>query len=284
MVIRTLLQQGTESLQLAGTSSPRLDAEVLLAHVLEKDRLFLLMHRDDPVAEDLCDAFFAMIDRRAAHTPVAYLTGYKEFMSLNFTVTPGVLIPRPDTETVTELVINELKDAPAPSVLELCCGSGAISVSLAHYLPTATVTAYDISPLCVDVARQNAQQNGVAGRVHIEEKDILKPFSVPAPFDCVVSNPPYIPTEVLASLESDVRDYEPHLALDGGDDGLSFYRHIAKAAAPLLASKGLLALEVGHDQAQAVADLIKNTGAYSSIVLTDDLAGIHRVVSARKNG
>ena len=282
MVINTLLQKGVQKLQLAGISSPRLDAEVLLAHVLKKDCMFLLMHRDDAVAEDLCDAFLSLIDRRAAHTPVAYLVGYKEFMSLPFSVQPGVLIPRPDTETVTELVINELKDAPAPSVLELCCGSGAISVSLAHYLPKSRITAYDISPLCVEVAQKNAEQNGVADRVHIEEKDILKPFSPPAPFDCVVSNPPYIPSKVLLSLEADVRDFEPHLALDGGDDGLCFYRHIANSTASLLAPKGLLALEVGHDQANTVADLIKNTGAFSSVVLSDDLAGIHRVVSARK--
>ena len=282
MVISTLLQTAPETLQAAGIESPRLDAEVLLAHVLKKDRLFLLMHRDDPVAEDFCSTFLSLINRRAAHVPVAYLTGHKEFMSLDFSVEPGILIPRPDTETVTELVIDELKNSHNPTILELCCGSGAISVSLAHYLPTATVTAYDISPLCVNAARQNARQNGVSDRVYVEEKDILEPFSVPSSFDCVVSNPPYIPTDVLASLDSDVRDYEPHLALDGGDDGLHFYRHIAEIAAPLLTSNGLLALEVGHDQADAVANIIKSTGVFSSVVLTDDLAGIHRVVSARK--
>lgn len=282
MVIGTLLTEGTDALRQAGVESPRLDAEVLLAHLLQKERLYLSLHRTETVLSEIARAFRGLIARRAAHEPIAYLTGHKEFMSLDFQVGPGVLIPRPDTETLVELVIANFEKKKNISVLDLCTGSGAIAVSLAYYLPESRVTAYDISSICVETARHNAAQNGVGNRVMVEKKDVLQPLEAGTSYDCVVSNPPYIPAETVASLETDVRDYEPRSALDGGADGLLFYRHFAAAASPLLVTGGLLALETGHDQAAAVAALLKETGCFGEIGIHRDLAGIDRVVCGKR--
>ncbi len=281
MVIGALLKLGTEALTAAGVSSPRLDCEVLLAHVLKKDRLYLVVHREDEVPIEAETAFYKLLNRRAYHEPVAYLTGLREFMSLEFSVGPGVLIPRPDTETLVEFVIERLKNKKNIKILDLCTGSGAIAVSLAYYLKESLVTAVDISNICVETARKNAEKNGVADRVQVLEKDV---FALTAEefYDCVVSNPPYIPTQVVEGLERDVKDYEPKTALDGGADGLDFYRHLASVGDKLLRPGGLFALEVGHDQAEAVQSLLKATGQFESVGVCCDLAGIHRVVYGEK--
>ncbi len=281
MVIGTLLAEAATRLSAAGISTARLDSEVLLAHLLKKDRLFLAVHRKDEVTQEIKEQFMALVERRAQHEPVAYLTGQREFMSLTFAVSPGVLIPRPDTETLVELVIQRFQKEKEVTMLDLCTGSGAIAVSLAHYLPQSRVTGVDISELCVETARKNAETNGVANRVTMLVKDV---FALPdgERYNCVVSNPPYIPGGVLPTLEADVRDYEPQKALDGGADGLVFYRHLAKICKDLLLPGGFLALEVGHDQAEAVTDLLINAGGYQNIGTEKDLSGINRVVYAEK--
>lgn len=278
MVIGDLLKEGIKTLTSAGIENPRLDAEVLLAHLLKQERLYLLMHRSDEITEPLADSFRRLIERRVGHEPVAYLTGCREFMSLPFFVAPGVLIPRPDTETLAELVLAEYQNVHNLRILDLCTGSGAIAVSLAYYLPDCRVTALDVSPVCVKTAEKNAAANGVSPRVEIIERDVLQLNSLPDLYDCVVSNPPYIPAGNLEELMSDVRCYEPRTALDGGEDGLLFYRHIISTANKLLKPGGLLALEVGHDQAEAVAALIEKTGFFEKINFRRDLAGICRVV------
>lgn len=278
MVIGELLQNATQRLLNAGIDNPRLDAEVLLAHLLHQKRLYLITHRTLEVAPETAREFENLIQRRACHEPVAYLTGEREFMSLDFSVCPGVLIPRPDTETLVELVLDAFpKEAPL-TVLDLCTGSGAIAASLAHYLPQSRVTAVDISTICMETALKNAIRNGVADRVQVLQADILKPLPPLGLYDCVVSNPPYIPTNVLATLDADVQNFEPHTALDGGDDGLIFYRHIIQQAPSLLRSGGLLALEIGHDQREAVTDLMIESGFFRQIDIRQDLAGIDRVV------
>lgn len=315
---QALLCEGTEAL-LHCTDTPRLDAEVLLSYIIKKERVWFVIHaKEQPDAAE-CAAFRALIARRAAGEPVAYLTGEREFMGLPFAVRPGVLIPRPDTETLVEAVLQEqLPDAP--KILDLCTGSGAIAVSLAHFLPRAHVCAIDISDVCVETAQKNAVQNGVSGRMRIIRADILSGgFSIPAdafsagedsaqsgfaardsascpspspaagdisgsapPADVLVSNPPYIPSMDIAGLMPDVRDYEPLSALDGGGDGLLFYRRIAELLPALLAPGRFVALEVGHDQADEVAALLTACGC-ANVRFARDLAGIRRVVLARRS-
>ncbi len=284
MVIAELLKEAVETLTAARVDNPRLDAEVLLAHLLQKERLFLLLHRDESVTEPLCEAYRLLVQRRAEREPVAYLTGSREFMSLPFQVRPGVLIPRPDTETLVELVIETYKNKKNVTILDLCTGSGAIAVSLAYYLPASRVTAVDISSVCLEIAQKNAEQNGVAERVAFHQGDVLGPLSHIGTYDCVVSNPPYIPTSALASLSPDVQAYEPHSALDGGEDGLLFYKHLAISCAHLLKPDGRLVMEIGHDQKDAVTQLMENSGFFEEIGICYDLAGIGRVVyGTRKN-
>lgn len=281
MVIGDLLKEATEKLTTAGVDTARLDSEVLLSFLLQKERLYLLMNRNQEMAAETENEFWKLIERRVKKEPVAYIVGQREFMSLNFSVCPGVLIPRPDTETLVEYAIEQLQNVKNPDILDLCTGSGAISVSLAHYLPESRVTAVDISDVCVKIAEKNAAENGVANRVAVVCEDVFA-YQCETQFDCVVSNPPYIPTAVVSTLEEDVRKFEPHLALDGGTDGYDFYRYLATKGAELLKSGGLFLLEVGHDQAEAVKYLLEETKAYKSVGTVCDLAGISRVVYAQK--
>ncbi len=277
MVIGDLLFWGIKALQEAGIESARLDAEVLLCHLLEKERIYLLLHKDDAVAADVEAAFRELVARRSENEPVAYITREKEFMSLPFAVCAGVLIPRPDTETLVEFAIETLKNKETPEILDLCTGSGAIAISVAHYLPKAKVTAYDISDICVETATKNAETNGVLDRVTVKQQDVLAPMPEKK-FDAILSNPPYIPAEVVKGLMPEVRDFEPHSALDGGDDGLTFYRHLVSVAPNHLKQGGLLAFEIGHDQAETVPALFAADGRFENIGTKEDLAGIKRVV------
>ncbi|MBR6728582.1 MAG: peptide chain release factor N(5)-glutamine methyltransferase [Clostridia bacterium] len=278
MVIGEALIMGTKRLKEAGILSARLDSEVLLAFLLQKERSYFLFHKTELLPPALLARYEELLARRALHEPVAYLVGEKEFMSLPFFVSPGILIPRPDTETLAEHVISLYKGAGEVSILDVCTGSGAIAVSLACYLPQAEVSACDISSHCVETARNNAARNGVSDRVSVFCQDVLSPFPKEKKYDCVVSNPPYIPTAVLSALEEDVRDFEPAVALDGGADGLLFYRHLTHLATGLLKPGGHLAFEVGHDQAEAVSVLLQQAG-FSRVEQKPDLAGVLRVVS-----
>lgn len=278
MVIEEALRQATVALAAAENESPRLDAEVLLAALLQKERLFLLLHRKDALPPDTERVFWEQIDRRRRGEPVAYIVGQREFMSLSFAVRPGVLIPRPDTETLVEFVLEQCPKDKEAAILDICTGSGAIAVSLAHYLPHARVTAWDISPVCLQTAAHNAAANGVADRVTVCERDALLPFNESVRFDVIVSNPPYIPDAVIQTLAPDVRDHEPHLALAGGKDGLVFYRHLVHEAPKLLRPGGLLTFEVGHDQAEAVAAMAEQEGGFTAVGTRCDLAGVRRVV------
>lgn len=275
MTIAECLKRGREVLP--GGS----DAAVLLAHVLGCETAMLSVRREERLTELTVQQYEALVARRAAGEPVAYLTGEREFMSLPFSVGPGILIPRPDTETLVEWAIARWRDKPC-RLLDLCTGSGCIAVSLAHYLPQCTVTAVDVSDRCVDCARDNAARNGVADRVTVAEGDLTQPPQLTGPFDGILSNPPYIRPDVIATLAADVRDYEPRSALDGGPDGLRFYRHILTWAETLLVPGGVLAVEIGYDQAAAVCALVENDGRYLPPQVLRDLGGNDRVVWAER--
>lgn len=249
-----------------------IDARVLLCHVLSCDTLYLSVHRQDVLDTEKAQNYFELIKRRSLKEPVSYITGEKEFMSLKFKVEQGVLIPRPDTEILVETVIEKLKGTPDPFIIDMCTGSGAIAVSLAKYIEKSRITALDVSHIALRIAMENAVLNGVD--ISVEEHDVLTPYNAMA--DAVVSNPPYIPTQVIAGLDADVSKYEPHLALDGGNDGLTFYRAIIKNIHTSLKKDGLLAFEVGYNQSEDVSELMKPY--FYGIGTAKDLAGTDRVV------
>ena len=277
MVISELLKTATDKLK--NTNIPRLDAGVILSHILGVDRVYLAMHGAEHVDETRRLAFESAIQRRAKGEPVAYITGVREFMSLDFEVGTGVLIPRGDTETLCEYVVERLKDLEGLRIADLCCGSGCIGVSLAKYLPGSRVTMADISDTAIAVTRRNIQKHGVADRASVIQTDIMQDV-IDGEFDVIVSNPPYIESGVIAGLDTDVRDYEPRLALDGGADGLIFYRRIAEIAPGMLKTGGVLAFEVGHTQADAVGDIMRGAG-FGDINTICDIAGVRRVVAGR---
>ncbi len=259
--------------------TPRLDAEVLLCCVLGCERIYLVINKEQQLKDAQYKTFCEFLARRKNNEPVSYITGTREFMSLEFEVTSGVLIPRPDTEILVEKIIEIYKDKKA-KILDLCTGSGAISVSLAHYLKNADVCAVDKYDICIDTARKNAEKNGV--NVKFITADILDDFDIAEDFDCIVSNPPYIESEVLATLSPDVKDYEPAYALDGGSDGLIFYRRITDFASGKLKCGGILAFEIGYNQGETVKEIIEKNGLFKDIKVIKDLAENDRVIIAEK--
>jgi len=260
-----------------GAASARLDAELLLAMVLETDRVGVYLRFDRPLGRSEVDAYRALIRRRGEGEPVAHLTGRREFWSRTFTVTPDVLIPRPETELVVEraLALAGARDRPL-RILDLGTGSGAIAVALAVELPAAQVTAVDISPAAVQVAERNAVAAGVEARVRVLVSDWTAALDRDARFDLVVSNPPYIPSAEIGGLASEVQR-EPRLALDGGADGLDAYRRLVPEACRFVVPGGAVVFEIGIGQAPAVAALCASAGLIA-VGRHADLAGIERVV------
>lgn len=231
-----------------GAESPRLDAEVLLAHALACKRIELYTRYDQPTPEEVRAQFKALIQRRLAGCPVAYLVGRKEFFSLTFEVSPAVLIPRPESEYVVLECLRLARNVPQPRVLDLGTGSGNLAVAVAHQNCKAQVTAVDLSAEALAVAGRNAQRHGVADRIRFLHGDLFAPVPAGERFEFVLSNPPYIPHADLASLAAGVRDYEPHLALDGGADGFAVFDRILAGARDFLEPGGYLIVEIGAPQ------------------------------------
>ena len=260
-----------------GIDSPRLDAEVLLSHVLGKERIYLYVHFDEPLEAPELAAYREYIKQRVARQPVAYIIGRREFMGLSFRVTPAVLVPQPDTEILVQAALDRLAAKPAARVADIGTGSGAIVLSLLYYRKELQASAVDISAAALAVAAENAASLGVAERVMFCEGDLLAPLAGQQ-FAAIVSNPPYIPTADIAGLAPEVRTAEPMGALDGGADGLVFYRRLVADAPALLASDGFLAMEAGIHEAAPVAALAQASGAFARTEVLKDLAGIERVV------
>jgi release factor glutamine methyltransferase len=257
--IRKLLAWTTQHFEKRGVDAPRLTTEVLLAHVLKTTRVRLYVDLDRPLDKAELTAFRALIERRMAGEPTQYLTGVREFYNRPFKVDPRVLIPRPETELLVEAALHRLpKDAPG-TALDVCTGSGCIAISLAAERPQATVLATDLSPDACALARENAQALGVAGRVTVLQGDLYAPLPPDARFDVVVSNPPYIATGEIPTLSAEVRR-EPHLALDGGPDGLVLIRKVIEGARRVLKPGGLLAMEIGETQGAALQALLQAAG------------------------
>ncbi len=264
--------------------SPRLDSEILLSFILSCSRIDLVLKSKSVLKKTHRASFDALIKRRYQNEPIGYLTNQKEFMSLDFFVKPGILIPRPETELLVEYVIDACKTHSAPKILDLCTGSGVIAISIAHYLKYASVTAVDKYDTCLKVAQKNVSMYHVTERVNLVLADVFDLLPFDGQFDCIVSNPPYIEESVLSSLPDDVKNYEPKYALDGGKDGLCFYRRITELAIEHLSSGGHLVFEIGFNQGVAVSEIIQNTNQFSDIEIKKDYAGLDRMVTALKRG
>ena len=258
-------------------ASARLEAELLLAATLDLDRVGLYVNFERPLDSSELAAFREQVQRRAKGEPVQYILGETEFWSLPFTVSPAVLIPRADTEVLVEEALSRI-EGPV-HLLDVGTGSGAIAVAMAHEKPEIQVTALDCSEEALQVARGNAERNGVAERVSCLAGDLAE--LPPGPFAMVVSNPPYIPTADCEQLMTEVRDHEPRLALDGGEDGLTAYRQLSSQSGEILLPGGWLLVEVGKGQAEDVVALFAAAGL-AEITSRDDYSGIPRVVAGRK--
>ncbi len=275
--IKDLLEWTTRFFTDKGIEEPRLNAEVLLAQVLDKDRVYLYANYHAPVNKNEREQYREFIKRRSNGEPLAYLLERREFMSLDFKVTPAVLIPRPETELLVETVL-QLADQEKPlSICDVGIGSGAIAVSLAFYLPQAQVTGIDISGPALEVARWNAQQHGV--EVRFLEGDLLEPLPVQEQFDFICANLPYISEEEYAQLDIQVRDYEPRQALWGFGDGLELYRRLIPQVWSYLRPDGYLLMEIGCNQSQAVAQLLPPS---VKMQVERDWAGLDRLMIAHQ--
>jgi len=268
--VRRVLGWTTQHFEKLGLDSPRLTAELLLAHVLHTSRVRLYTDLDRPLEAGELAAYRGLIARRAAGEPTSYLTGTREFYGRTFVVDPRVLVPRPETELLVEAVLQAVPRDAEIRVLDLCTGSGCVGITLALERPRARVLATDTSPGAVEVARANAAALGPADRFEARLGDLLAPVEGEPPFDVVVANPPYVPTGELPTLSPEVRR-EPPLALDGGADGLDVVRRIAEEAPRRLVPGGLLALEIGDGQGPAVHSLLEAAG-YGSVRIERDLA------------
>jgi release factor glutamine methyltransferase len=285
------LRSATEWLRASGSRSPRLDAELLLATALGVDRAELFRAPERVLTRIEERRFDGYLVRRQAREPVAYIRRRRAFRSIELEVTPAVLIPRPETETLVDVALEALAAVPAgggaaggryePVALDVGTGSGCIALALAAENPFVHVVATDVSAAAAEVARRNAARLGLGGRLDVRCGDLLDDLLPRERFDLIVSNPPYIPEAEYRTLEPNVRDYEPRLALHGGEDGLDVARRLIAAAAGRLRPGGVLAVEVGAGQAAAVGALFAAAGAFAAAQQRADLAGIPRVVFAR---
>lgn len=292
--ISSLLEKGIETLGEGDYLNPLLDAQILLMHVLDVEKLYLYTHNNQLVKREAVEKFLELIDQRKKRYPLQYIIGKQEFMGLDFKVREGVLVPRPDTEILVEKIIElvevgyfkEKEDKKEDiRIVDIGTGSGAITLSLAHFIKNSFVYSVDISKLALSVAGENAKLHDLESQVKFLNGSLLEPLideNLEGKVDILVSNPPYIPTKTIEKLQREVSTYEPKLALDGGEDGLDFYRKIIDQSARFLAKRSIIAFEIGHDQANDIKNLLKVTGNFDKISLVTDLSGLDRVIIGQR--
>lgn len=278
--IKDLLEWTARYFAGKGIEAARLEAELLLAHALQKSRVSLYTDYDAPVGSAERAAFRGLIARRAQGEPLAYITGSREFMSLDFLVGSGVLIPRPETEILVEEAIKAAAAWESPRICDVGCGSGAIAVSLAHYLPGARVRALDISPQALEIARTNASRHQV--EIEFFTSDLLGDLPPELAFDIIAANLPYVSAADYSRLNRSVAAYEPALALKGGADGLDPYRALLPQAIPRLSPGGWLFMEIDPAQAALLEGIIRQCNEWEAFQVINDLAGRERVVKVRR--
>jgi release factor glutamine methyltransferase len=300
--VRTALKEGIARLRAAAVPSYTLAAELLLIHAVGRDRAWIYSHAEEPIHPAMVEKYFGLIARRAAGEPTQYLTGKQEFWGLEFEVTPAVLIPRPETEHVVEVALERLGAAgikidmktgsPTPPlrIADVGTGSGCIAVALAQELPHATIVATDISAAALEIAGRNAARHRVADRVRFVETDLLSGVALspdgaghpPPLFDLIVSNPPYVARNHAAALAREVREHEPETALFGGATGVEMYARLIEHAGALLRARGNLVVELGYGAADSVRAILAAQAGWANICITNDLAGIPRVLAAER--
>jgi len=282
VTIEKLLKDGIEIIKQRDYNNPLLDAHLILSHLLKKDKIYLHLNRKDEVDEQTASKFYEMAKKRNEGYPLQYMTNSQEFMGLEFYVQEGILVPRPDTETLVEKIIkivnnSDMKDKSI-KILDIGTGSGAIAISLAYYLKNSQVIAIDISDIALETANINIKNHNLKN-IQIIQADIFDEDFPDEKYDIIVSNPPYIKTSIIKDLPVEVSTYEPKLALDGGKDGLDFYRQIVKVFKKIHKEKSLLSVEIGYDQKQAVEEIYINSKLFNVIESDKDLGGNDRVVT-----
>ncbi|MBQ9825614.1 MAG: peptide chain release factor N(5)-glutamine methyltransferase [Firmicutes bacterium] len=278
MTIKEFLEEIIRVFKKAGVECAETEARLLACHVLSCSPAFLVSHADDEMDDKVLLASAALINERCKGRPIQYVLGSADFYGIDLAVDERVLIPRPETELLAEEAIAFLKDRPFPKAMDLCTGSGAIAAAVAANVPDVKVVATELSPKAFMLARVNLRPYG---NVKVLRGDLF--CAIPEdelPFDAILTNPPYIPAEVIPTLSREVKDYEPRMALDGGADGLDIIRRIIKEAPDHLKSGGMLLMEIGHDQGTAVIDLAAQTGAYREARIIKDLEGHDRMLRA----
>lgn len=276
--IGDLLNLGTAILKESDIDTSRLDAQLLLGKVLNKDKMYLITHREELVCETDEKKYVELINSRKERMPVKYILNECEFMNMNFYVESGVLIPRADTEILVEEVLNNIKENENKNVCDLCCGSGAIGLALAYYRKNIKVDLIDYYEIPEKVTLININKFNLLNRVNFIKSDLLKEsIDKRKKYDIIVSNPPYIEDTEINELMEDVKNYEPHTALSGGKDGLDFYKIIIKQSTEVLNKSGILAFEIGYNQGIDVKSLMEKEN-FMNVKIMKDLSGLDRVV------
>ncbi len=286
MKITDAIRCATERLAQSGIQNARLDAEVLLSRLVEKDRVWLITHNNDSLDNGRCKRFDDAIERRSRREPLQYILERQEFWGLEFIVTPDVLIPRPETEWLVERAVSILSSMSGHiTIVDLCTGSGCVAISLAKEFGDARIFGTDNSPRALVIAKENAQRHGVADRIRFLEGDLYRPLEeldICGLADVITANPPYIRSEDLPMLQPEVRDYEPEIALVAGPKGTEIQQRIIENAPVFLKKHGALIMEMGMGQADVLKQMVEATGAYRGPDIQNDLAGIERAIIAKK--
>lgn len=297
LLVKEMLTMGEKQLMDSDIADATRDCKILYCYMMDIPFSKIILEYQEVLQDRLCDKYFGLIDRRSKGVPVQYIMGCQEFMGLEFIVNENVLIPRQDTETLVEDALEIINTGSLRGddmdvkrkewdILDLCTGSGAIGVSLARIANKVNVTCSDISEGAIKVAKENAQKHGLAKSMKFEQGDLFKPFNKhfhKQKFDMIISNPPYIKSSVIPTLQKEVCEHEPLSALDGGESGLDFYERIVSGVGSHLKKDGVLLMEIGNDQGEAVSGLLSRNGEFTSIRVLRDLAQRDRIVFAKKS-
>ncbi len=296
--VKEILNIGRRHLEESGVADAAIDCKLLYCYLMNVTTAQLILEYQKILPDSLCDEYFKLLELRGSGVPLQHITGFQEFMGLNFMVNDKVLIPRQDTETLVEDAMELIqgntlrgeaflrKGKKDWEILDLCCGSGAIGLSLAKLCRNVRVWCSDLSEDALSVAKENAAGLGLS-KITFQQGNLLEPFQKRfrhRKFDLIISNPPYIKSSVIPTLQREVRDHEPMMALDGGESGLDFYREIISRAADCLKKEGVLMFEIGHDQREDVCGLLEETGKFFNITSLQDLAKRDRIVVAVLKG
>ena len=281
MKIKEAIKKGTINLKIKVVEEPNLKARLLMQYILNKSRQYILVYDNKQLTQAQEFQYFRNIEKLIKKFPLQHITHQQEFMKMTFYVDENVLIPRPDTEILVEEVIQIAKKINAKKILDMCTGSGAIAVSLAKYIPDSRITAVDISSKALNIAKKNAKSNQVENQITFVESNLFENLPKEK-YDIIVSNPPYIKNEEIKTLDKEVQK-EPKLALDGGIDGLDFYRAIIKQDYEYLKFNGYLCFEIGYDQKEEVMELIKQEEKYKDTYSKKDLYGNDRIIITKRN-